>query len=147
MKIVGNWALGVTVLYGGFALFMLGFLAVSTFHKVDLVEDNYYDKEIAYQQHIDKIRRTKALVHPMVWKRGVNNLEFQFPKEFPSVEGKIKLYRPSDSGRDVVVVIKTDAERRQEVSLAGLERGLWRMQIDWKSGSQTYYNDDIFYIE
>ena len=147
MKIVGNWALGVTVFYGGFALFMLGFLVVSTFHKVDLVEENYYDKEIAYQQHIDKVRRAKALTQPLEWKRGVNNLEFQFPKEFPSVEGKIKLYRPSDSGRDVIVAIKTDAERRQEVSLAGLERGLWRMQIDWKSGSQTYYNDDIFYLE
>ncbi len=147
MKIIGNWALGVTILYGGFALFMVGFLVVSTFHKVDLVEDNYYDKEIAYQNHIDKVKRTKALTHPLVWKRTASSLQFQFPKELPEVSGTIKLYRPSDSAHDVIVKIKPDGDGRQEFSIKGLEKGLWRMQADWRSGSETYYNEEIIFIE
>lgn len=94
MKIIGNWALGVTAIYGGFVLFLIGFFIISTLNKVDLVEDNYYDKEIAYQQHIDKVRRTKALASPMIWKREKETLILQFPKEINAVKGSVKLYRP-----------------------------------------------------
>ena len=147
MKIIGNWALGVTVLYGGFALFLIGFLIISTFNKVDLVEDNYYDKEIAYQEHIDKVKRTKALTSPMVWKRDKEDLVLQFPKELNAVKGTVKLYRPSDSGRDVVVPIRMDQNNRQFIALNNLERGLWRMQVNWQADSVAFYNEDILFIE
>lgn len=147
MKIVGNWALGITVLYVGFALFMVGFLVVSTFHKVDLVEDNYYDKEIAYQQHIDKVKRTKALVHPLTWKRENKTLVLQFPKDLGNLGGTIKLYRPSDAKHDLILPVNPDESGVQGISLSALERGLWRMRVDWKSGNVTYYNEDVIFIE
>lgn len=147
MKIIGNWALGVTAIYGGFVLFLIGFFVISTLNKVDLVEDNYYDKEIAYQQHIDKVRRTKALASPMIWKRERETLILQFPKEINAVKGSVKLYRPSNSGRDVVIPIRMDMERMQSIPLNKMEKGLWRMQINWQTDSASYYNEDIMFIE
>lgn len=147
MKIIGNWALGVTAIYGGFVLFLIGFFIISTLNKVDLVEDNYYDKEIAYQQHIDKVRRTKALASPMIWKREKETLILQFPKEINAVKGSVKLYRPSNSGRDMVIPIRMDMERMQSIPLNKMERGLWRMQINWQTDSVSYYNEDIMFIE
>ena len=147
MKIIGNWALGVTAIYGGFVLFLIGFFIISTLYKVDLVEDNYYDKEIAYQQHIDKVRRTKALASPMIWKREKETLILQFPKEINAVKGSIKLYRPSNSGRDVVIPIRMDMEHMQLIPLNKMEKGLWRMQINWQTDSASYYNEDIMFIE
>lgn len=147
MKIYGNWALGITLLYGGFALFIVGFFVVSTFNKVDLVEQNYYDKEIAYQQHIDKLQRTKAMANPLVWKREQENLILQFPKQFISIKGSVKLYRPSDSGNDQVIQLRPDKENAQVVSLNKMDKGLWRMQVSWQVDTSGYYNEDILFIE
>ncbi|MBL7994953.1 FixH family protein [bacterium] len=147
MKIYGNWALGVTALYGSFALFIIGFFVVSTFNKVDLVEENYYDKEIAYQQHIDKVKRAEALVSPLGWKRQANQLVLQFPKNLTKIRGSINLYRPSDSKNDRTILIHPDDENVQYVPLSDMEKGLWRVKFNWQSDSTGYYNEDILFIE
>ncbi|KAB2879278.1 hypothetical protein F9K33_09925 [bacterium] len=147
MKIYGNWALGVTALYSSFALFIIGFFVVSTFNKVDLVEENYYDKEIAYQQHIDKVKRTKALVSPLGWKLQADQLVLQFPKDRKEIKGSINLYRPSDSKNDRTISIHPDDKNVQHVSLSNMEKGLWRVQFNWQADSTGYYNEDILFIE
>lgn len=146
MKVFGNWALGITLLYVGFACFIIGFFVISTFNKVDLVEENYYDKEIAYQQHIDRVKRTKDLPSPMVWKREQDQLVLQFPKNLPGIQGSLKLYRPSDSKNDIVIPIRPDHENVQFVPLDKIEKGLWRVQFDWQSDTIGYYNEDILFV-
>lgn len=147
MKIVGNWALGVTVLYGSFALFLIGFFIVSTFNKVDLVEDNYYDKEIAYQQHIDKVKRTKTLVNPLVWKMENKNLVLKFPKDMGDIKGSVTFYRPSDSKSDRIILIHPDQENVQSVALNQMAKGLWRVKFNWQADTTGYFNEDILFVE
>lgn len=147
MKIVGNWALGVTVFYGSFALFLIGFFIVSTFNKVDLVEDNYYDKEIAYQQHIDKVKRTKTLARPLVWKMENKNLVLKFPKDMGDIKGSVTFYRPSDSKSDRIVLIHPDQENVQSVALNQMAKGLWRVKFNWQADTTGYFNEDILFVE
>ena len=56
-----NWGKGITILISGFVIFMLGLVGFASFQSFNLVETDYYQKEINYQDHIDKVKRTSVL--------------------------------------------------------------------------------------
>lgn len=59
MKI--SWGIKIFSLYGIFVLFVLAMVLFTMTKDVGLVTDNYYEKELTHQEHIDKLKRTEAL--------------------------------------------------------------------------------------
>ena len=55
-----NWGWKIALVYTLFALMTLGFVVLGSMKKVNLVEKDYYEKEIKYQEQIDKIRNDKS---------------------------------------------------------------------------------------
>ena len=49
-----NWGWRITIVYSLFALTMIGAVIYSTTLDVNLVEEDYYEKEVNYQQVINK---------------------------------------------------------------------------------------------
>ena len=56
------WAVGITLLYSTFVVIMISFLIFTRFQKVNLVSEDYYEKGLQYQQQIEALRRTQALL-------------------------------------------------------------------------------------
>ncbi|NUM81480.1 FixH family protein [bacterium] len=144
-----NWGIGIAILYSGFALSMIGFLIFSRFQTVELVAPNYYENEIRYQQHIDMVKRTKALPEPIRWELKNKSVLLQFPESMKnqSIGGTVTFYRPSNSNGDYVVPIKVDAAAAQSIPIERLFKGLWKMQIRWAADSLTYYHEDILTLQ
>ena len=59
MKI--SWGTGIAATYIIFVLATLGMTYAMMTKNVDLVSTNYYEKEIKYQEQIDKINNTSGL--------------------------------------------------------------------------------------
>lgn len=146
MKIKGNWALGMVLLYGGFAAFVLGFLLYSSFQKVELVTPNYYEQEIRYQDQIEKIRRTKALSESLTWSLSGRMLTIRFPEALKDkvISGTVTFYRPSDSSMDRKVPLAVGASLLQDFPLASLAAGWWKMKVEWTAGTESYYHEEEF---
>ena len=49
-----NWGTGIFLLYAGFAAVTIALVIFAMTKKVDLVTDNYYDKELKYEEQIQK---------------------------------------------------------------------------------------------
>ncbi len=100
MKMKFNWGTGIFIVITMFILAVVAFLIYTSNLDIKLVEDNYYDKELAYQDRIDKLNNTASLP----WKINVEQepgiIIIQFPILKPPVapEGTLLLYRPSDPG-------------------------------------------------
>ncbi len=149
MKLKGNWALGIIVLYGSFALFALGFLFFSTFQRVELVAPDYYDREVRYQDHIDKVHRTAELTEGLSWEFDSTEIRLQFPTslEGRQIAGTVTFYRPSDSQLDYRIPIRPGSDLSQSFPIRGEIKGLWKMKVDWQVDAVTYYNEDEFTVE
>ncbi|MGB1317661.1 MAG: FixH family protein, partial [Flavobacteriales bacterium] len=50
-----NWGWGISIFYGSFVVFMLGMVTLAFQQDFDLVADDYYEQEIAYQGRIDQM--------------------------------------------------------------------------------------------
>lgn len=143
-----NWGWGIAIFYTSFAAFILFLVYKTTTVNIDLVTKDYYKKELAYQEQINKVKRTNSLQEPLKWAIQNNGVVFSFPKE--TVGGKVKasvlFYRPSDSDKDLKVEVTPDTSGTCIVSSEKLTKGVYRMQVDWSVNDVAYYNEGVVNI-
>ena len=146
-----TWPIAIAIIYSVFIMILVGFAIFSSFNTVNLVTNDYYRQELAYQQQIERIKRSKRLTQPLSWyyDRELESLTFQFPDSLRSdkIKGRFHFFRPSDSIQDRFEPIYTDSNNRQYFSTQDLSRGFWRIKIVWTYGVWEYYEEVAVYIQ
>lgn len=141
-----NWGYRIAIGFTTFCLITIGVTVYLMMQKVDIVTDNYYEKELKYQEQLDKVARTRALKETMEITNTGKELIIKFPNVPDKNQNKdfISLYRPSDNTKDVKIPVLTDSLRTQIVSVERIARGYWKVQINWTSGGSEYYYENVF---
>jgi hypothetical protein len=147
MKI--NWGWRIAMLYIGFLALMLFLVYKTTLIKDDLVSKDYYTKELKFQEQLDKQRRTKQLFTPLTWHVEGRNIGLQFPDEVrdKKVNATILFYKANDARQDFSVYCSPDSNGLCTLPTQNLSKGAYQMQIDWKAGDISYYNEGTVNIE
>ncbi len=143
-----HWGTNVAIFYILFVLVLVGFVVFTTFNRVDLVDEDYYESELKYQGTIDKIERTNKLTEPLKIELAGNYVRLSYPKNISTndINGKITFFRPSNKKLDFVLPVKPDESGFQIVSSENLIKGLWRIKVDWAVGDSAYYNEQVLMI-
>lgn len=147
MKI--SWGTGIVI---AIIIFMTITVATVIFmmnQDVDLVSDDYYEKGIKYQQQIDMENRSQRLKENVKMEWTGNMFEISFPEDYVNhtITGEILFYRPSDSKKDFKLPLSL-MERIQFVPVQGLEKGLWRVQLNWiLDNKENYYSETSFILD
>lgn len=140
-----NWGYRIAIVFVTFCLITIGITIFLMTQKVDVVTDNYYEKELKYQEQLDRVARTRALKEVMEISNTGNEIIIKFPN-VPDNNKKndfISLYRPSDNTKDLKIPVLTDSSRTQIVNIDRLTRGYWKLQISWTSGGSEYYYESV----
>lgn len=143
-----SWGIKITVLYAGFVILIVTMVGLTMREKVDLVSKDYYAQELSYQDKINKVNRANALEQPLTWEVQPGSVVLKFPGQFENGEilGSINFFRPSDASMDTTVHVSVDTTGAQIISTAKLNRGVYKMQVNWEANKQTYYNEGIIRI-
>lgn len=143
-----HWGINTAIFYIAFVVALIAFVIFTRFNQVDLVDENYYDKEIKYQSTIDKIERTNKLDEPLKIETADSYIRVSYPKLFKSseIKGEITFFRPSDKTKDFTLPVKSDDTGYQVISSSNMTKGMWRMKIDWAVGDSTYYSEEVLVI-
>src|SRR5664279_4484108 len=98
-----NWGYKIVVVYVIFVTGMLFLVYKSSTQNIELVTEDYYAKELVYQQKIDAVKRAGLLSAPVNIKFINHELTIYFPKDFASkkIAGDVTLYCPSDEKKDM----------------------------------------------
>ncbi len=142
-----NWGHKIIVVYVLFIAGM-GFLAykASTQNK-DLVTEDYYAKELVYQQKIDQTKRASALTAPVKILMINNELTINFPKDFATkqVKGDAVLYCPSDEKKDMQKIF-TVTDSAVGIIVPANYHGLYYVKINWEVEGVSYYHEEKIVI-
>jgi len=149
MKRIDPWPLGLGLALLLFAAGVVGFAVFSSMQREDLVSGAYYDEEVRYQQQIDRERAVlESGAAPTVAldaRRPVARVVF--PAAAPRPEGgEIALYRPANAALDRTLPLRLDCARTQEIALAGLPSGLWRVRLRWQASGRDYAAEDVLVL-
>lgn len=138
------WPYGITAFLVLFLGCVVSFGIFAVRQRVDLVRADYYEEELRYGKHYERLSRTKALEHPLSVAHlpQAHQIAVQLPPEHVSngAKGTIQLYRPSDARLDREIPLTTTASGMQLLDASTLQTGLWRIRVTWQSGGSEYFH-------
>ncbi len=143
-----NWGTRIAMLYIGFVALIAVMITLSMRQKIELVSDDYYDKELVFQTKIDEMNNANALSGKVDHSIEDNFFVIHFPTEFKDrvVSGNVLFFRPSDSSKDLKTEIKLDADLNQKIDLKSLSKGMYKMQVSWSVDNTPYFSEETIVI-
>lgn len=149
MKKSMHWGSWIVVSFVLFAIgtFVMVYISMNT--RVDLVTDDYYEQELKYQDHIDVVSKTNALLQNVTLAVSASSVDIRFPNVGRQSEysGTVFFFRPSDRRGDFTKEVSIDSAYTQSIPLNGLQSGLWRIKISWQVNEQKYYSEHPVIIQ
>jgi len=133
-------------LLGFFVLFIsliVFFIVFAVGQDMELVQPDYYEKEMSYQQQIDRENRTRSVRDEVAitYDPQGRAVGIRLPLEHvrKKLTGSIQFYRPSDSRLDHEVALDPGLDGRQRVTVAALTAGLWNLRMLWQVDGVEYF--------
>ena len=144
MKI--NWGTGIVLSFVAFIAFILYFVVrMSTDDRAnhDLVTDDYYKQELAYQKEIDASNSAAKMNAQLSIEKTGEGLKISFPEKFDykKIEGTVSLYRPSNKHLDIDFPLSLSNTHLliPDNSLVG---GRWDIAVKWSYEGNTFLHKE-----
>lgn len=130
-----TWGHGIVVALGCFMIFILS-LVIFAGDMGEMMEDNYYEKTVNYQDDIDAAKRANNLEKQPQIILQANGIKFYFPDSVD--EGQILLRRLENSEFDILEPIKLNSRNEQLIHSVNLIDGEYDVRLSWKKNQQDY---------
>lgn len=142
-----NWGYKILFVYSAFVAGILFMVFKASSQRFDLVTNDYYAKELKYQDKIEEMKRTARLSAQITYEVKGELLLVRFPKDFAGKKliGELLLYCPSDESKD----LKKNFTARDEpvhISLSAAKKGQYELHLSWNDGEQSYYFEKKIFI-
>ena len=140
-----NWGAKIVLSFVCFfgVIFTMAYISMN--QDINLVADNYYEQELAYEDQIERIKNTQGLSEKpqMVLDRVEREARLVFPNELIGKvsEGKVHFFRPSNSALDKEFTIVLDQEGFQAFDISAFPAGLWKAKVSWEWKNREYYEE------
>ena len=143
-----NWGTGIVIGIIVFVVISITMTIIFMTQDVSLVSDNYYEKSLSYQDEIDKQSRTNSLNEQVKINFNGEIITISIPSDYISkdISGEIFFYRPSNPKLDFVLLLQL-VEGNQNIPVERLEKGFWRIKLNWTMDGNGYYNERAITIK
>ncbi|TVQ76797.1 MAG: hypothetical protein EA358_08535 [Flavobacteriales bacterium] len=137
-----HWGNALALSFVFFGIF-IGVLVVGSFREsIDLIEENYYEAEVNYQNRMEELQRTANLDDRPSFQSGdgAHNLYLPFPEE---VVGTALFKRPDNAQLDFEMPVKGGLN---PIDLSAIIPGSWIIQLHWEMNGESYFQNITHYI-
>jgi hypothetical protein len=142
----GNKLILVFIVFGGMISYMV-YRCMQT--PVNLVSEQYYKDELAYQQVIDGTKQANALSGKVGLAMVPAGIRVDLPQEMRGkpVKGMIFFYCPSDVASDRRIPLGMGTTGEQEIVKGMVPIGHYTVKVSWETGGVHYFMEQPFVIQ
>jgi hypothetical protein len=135
-----DWGKGILLTIIAFVGFILTLVIISVRQDdIHLVTENYYEKEIKYQDQIDRETSAAGLNREvLVFDSQSKTMVLDLPV---GAKGNLQLFRPSDARLDQELSLDILEEGKTTVPLVKLKSGYWKVQLTWTENGVDFYQE------
>jgi hypothetical protein len=144
-----NWGYKLMIVIFLFLVIMLSMVYYASIQSNEMIDENYYQKEMEYQSVIDAEHNlmnisTNNLVH-----QDVDEVYITFPKgTYEKMEkGTVELLRIDSKSKDVSMSIQTNGSDRHSIPKSSFSKGMYRVRVKWTSNQVPYYKEETLIVE
>jgi hypothetical protein len=123
--------------------FMIGMLILSKGYDHELVTEDYYAKELAYQDKIDAGKNLHQADFDVEVKMVDGKLKLMFDQlpNNKSLQGEVKFYKPDDEKMDEVhSIVLSENSNEMEISSIG-KHGRYKVQVSFQLEGKAFYKE------
>lgn len=133
-----NWGTRIFIAYSIFIAMIITMVSI-TFMQTDihLEEKDYYQQGVNYQDRIEQKKNGERSGFVIEYDAEKQGLKLAVQQK--NIKGNLKFLRPSDAHKDVKVPFSPNAEGIQMIPISILEKGVWKLKINWQEGETGYY--------
>lgn len=135
-----NWGKGILVTIILFVAFIMTLVVISVKQDdIHLVTENYYEKEIKYQEQIEREKSAAQLSREVLLFDDASKVILL---DLPiGAKGELQLFRPSDARLDQLLPLEIKDAGKTSISLNQLKPGYWRVKLTWVEDGVEYYEE------
>lgn len=135
-----DWGKGILLTIIAFVGFIMTLVVISVRQDdIHLVTENYYEKEIKYQDQIEREKSAAGLNREvLVFDSQSKSMVLDLPV---GAKGNLQLFRPSDARLDQELALDIIEEGKTTVPLEKLKSGYWRVQLTWTENGVEFYEE------
>lgn len=143
-----NWGYKLVLVFIVFVSAIVYMVIKASGFNNDLVVTDYYEKELVYQQVIDKVERTNKLTQPVIVDVKGKNLKLTFPPEMKDLEisAEVLVYYAADKKKDQLFQLLV-RNRQAEIELDPASGGQYDVKIEWTADDITYYSTEKILVK
>ncbi len=131
-----NWGTKAALGLGTFMTFIIVLSVIMFNSKTDaLVDNDYYEQGINYNKVYnlkEQVKRDQATPEVTVNTKAISVI---FKEQ---AKGNVRLMRTSDKRLDRKLSFETDSNKQVFIPATTLQKGSWRLIIEWKSQAKKY---------
>lgn len=145
-----NWGHGIfTVII----LFLSGigvmvYISMQQNNRIQVIEDNYYEKELIFQEQIDGANNLRALYPDSL--AVIDSTDFiyiKLPAQANKVDsGFVEFIRPSDLSKDRKINLVVNNTGELTLPKSEFIEGLYKLRVRWSSNGTTYVKREDFIV-
>jgi hypothetical protein len=125
-----NWGRGIILAMALFMGFILFLVVNIMLHTVDLESEDYYKKEINYEQEITAMKNFNAIDSRIGVSSNTEFVVFQLPEKTKITEVEIHFFRPNNTKLDKL--FQVNGTKTYLVPKTTLEKGNYSIQLHFK---------------
>jgi hypothetical protein len=145
------WALGISIVIVGFLVASIALTVIISQVDVHLVQEDYYEKDLKYQEEIDSRKRAGALESKpeITLDRTAKSCTIRFPERdrYDDIGGEVTFFRISDAAHDIVIPLRLDDNGSQHISVSGMTSGQWVLKLRWNEGGRDFSMEQRVYLQ
>ncbi|MBK7357875.1 MAG: FixH family protein [Saprospiraceae bacterium] len=145
-----SWGYKILLAYALFFVMIITFLYIASQQTNEMLETNYYEKEIQFQKILNGSDNLNVLNESINLKLTSEQLEINFPKEGIKDQPLIHLefIKMSDQSKDFNLDLKTNENGQIIIPTEKFSKGYYRLQMQWESNGKPYvYRDQFKFLE
>jgi hypothetical protein len=143
-----NWGYKILIGFSTFVVGMLCMVGVAMKQSNEMMDENYYEKELKFQDKIDASKNLFAVTEKLSITDSGNILVLQLPVATvaSNTVGTIECIRSAEQKRDVKLRLQLDENGRQVLPKALFVNGIYQLRLDWTTNGTTYFHSQELMI-
>jgi len=143
-----NWGHKIALVIIAFIITMLGMVYFASLQTNEMFDDNYYAKELKYQELIDASGRLKAISKEPLVTQEKERLLIKIPEHlYNNVKNSsVSLLKNSDQLKDIEQTLQPDSSGIHFISKSILSKGFYIVRVKWENDSILYYAEQNIQI-
>jgi archaellum component FlaF (FlaF/FlaG flagellin family) len=143
-----NWGNKILIVIIVFIIGMGSMVYVAMQQKNEMIDDQYYVKELKHQGLIDAEKNLNELSEKLTITDTNNVVRISIPIDAANAisEGTIVFLRPSDKSKDKSFPLVLDSNGVQVISKDNFIKGLYKVRFSWNSSDKPFYTERSFFV-